>query len=510
VQFLLVAALVVSVGASTSCGRPAPPQPTPSAVTLRFGVALPKTPEASAGIRAFVNNLFSESLVGTSWDGYPFARLAAEWTWKDNGLTLELRIRDNLRFHDGTPVDNTFVRNTLLQVFKNPNSVSYQSVAGVEAIENNSVAIRLSRPEALLLSDLSNATISMGTPDKDDVGLGPYRLLERGAKTRLAAFDSYYRGKPQIDAIEILEFEEQRTSWAALMRGQIDAVHEILPSALEFLQVKGQSNARTFPFTRPYFIYLLFNVKHPILKSAQVRQALSYAVDRQAIVDRGLDRQGSLADGPIWPAHWAYGTTQKAYTHNVEAATARLDAAGLAMRRGRDDGRMPSRFRFKCLTIAKNATFEKIALLLQKQLYEIGIDMDVEAVSLQELGARAASGNFDVILAERTSGRSLVWTYLFFHSKKFGGAYTAADTVLDKLRATSTEAAVRATVSDLQQIFHDDPPGIFIAWPTVARVVSTKFIVPDEEGPDVSGGSDIVPGRDIIGSISRWRAADRP
>jgi ABC-type transport system substrate-binding protein len=504
------AALMFCLGASTSCGRPSAPQPPPDPVTLRFGVALPKTPEASAGIRAFVNNLFSESLVGTGWDGHPFARLASEWKWKDDGLTLELRIRDNLKFHDGTPVDNTFVRNTLLQVFKNPNSVSYRSVASVEALENNTVAIRLSRPEALLLSDLSNATISMGDPSKADVGLGAYRLLERGAKTRLAAFDSHYRGKPQIDAIEILEFEDQRTSWAALMRGQIDAVHEILPSALEFLQVEGQSNARTFPFTRPYFIYLLFNVKHPILKSAQVRQALSYAIDRQAIVDRGLDRQGSLADGPIWPAHWAYGTAQKAYTPNVEAATARLDAAGLALRHGRDPGRMPSRFRFKCLTIAKHATFEKIALLLQKQLYEIGIDMEVEAVSLQELGARAASGNFDAILAERTSGRSLVWTYLFFHSKKFGGAYTAADTVLDRLREASTEAAVRTTVSDLQQIFHDDPPGIFIAWPTVARVVSTKFIVPDEEGPRVIAGSDIVAGRDIIGNISKWRAADRP
>ena len=189
--------------------------------------------------------------------------MASEWEWKDNGLTLELRIRDGLKFHDGTPVDNTFIKNTLLEVFKNTSAVSYQSVAHVETLENNSVAIRLSRPEALLLADLSNATISIGDRAKADIGLGPYRLLERGSKTRLSAFDAYYRGKPQIDAIEIQEFEEQRTSWAALMRGQIDAVHEILPSALEFLQAKGQTNVRTFPFTRPYFIYLSFQRQAP-------------------------------------------------------------------------------------------------------------------------------------------------------------------------------------------------------------------------------------------------------
>ena len=99
-------------------------------------------------------------------------------------------------------------------------------------------------------------------------------------------------------------------------------------------------------------------------------------------MDRGLDHQGTLADGPIWPSHWAYSTAQKSYTHNVEAATLRLDAAGLTLRPRREAGHMPSRFRFKCLTIAKNATFEKMALLLQKQLYEIGVDMDIEAVSL--------------------------------------------------------------------------------------------------------------------------------
>ncbi len=170
---------------------------------------------------------------------------------------------------------------------------------------------------------------------------------------------------------------------------------------------------------------------------------------------------------------------------------------------------MPSRFRFKCLTIAKNATFEKIALLLQKQLYEIGVDMEIEAVSLQELGARAASGTFDAILAERTSGRSLVWTYLVFHSKKFGGAYTSADTALDRLRQTSAEADVRTAVSDLQQIFHDDPPAIFIAWPKVARVVSTKFIVPEEGGPRCHRA-----GRRLAGGRHRQHlqvaAADQP
>ena len=148
-------------------------------------------------------------------------------------------------------------------------------------------------------------------------------------KARLAAFDGYYHGRPQIDFLEIEGFDEQRATWAALMRGEIDAVHEISPTAIDFVQAEGQTNLRTFPFVRPYYVHLLFNVKHPILKNAAVRQALSYALDRQAIIDLALNRQGTVAEGPIWPFHWAYSTAQKVYTHNSEAATLRLDAAGL-------------------------------------------------------------------------------------------------------------------------------------------------------------------------------------
>jgi ABC-type transport system substrate-binding protein len=487
---LLVPTLGLALGACTS----PPPPKAAEPVTLNIGVALPKTPEASAGFRAFVNNLLSESLVGMGWDGRPFGRIASDWTWSDDGLTLELRIRPNMKFHDGKLADNTFIRDTLTRIFSNPPnrsfSVSYPSVTKVETAPDGVVRISLSRPEALLLADLSNSTIS--DPANDDNGLGPYRLLSRTPRVQLAAFDGYYRGRPNIDSVNVSEFEEQRSSWAALMRGQIDAVHEISPAARDFIDAEGQTGVRTFSFTRPYYIQLLFNVNHPVLRNPLVRQALSYAVDRQAIIDLALNKQGSVAEGPIWPFLWAYSTAQKTYTHNVEAATLRLDSAGLRMRKATETGRMPSRLRFKCLTVAKNSTFEKIAMVLQKQLYEIGVDMEIEPVSVEELGKRLGTGNYDAILAERTSGRSLAWTYLTFHSSK-GLGYKATDKVLDRLRLVSTDGEIRTAVSDLQQIFHDDPPAIFIAWPKVARVVSSKFEVPDEGG------------RDVIGTLWQWK-----
>ena len=212
----------------------------------------------------------------------------------------------------------------------------------------------------------------------------------------------------------------------------------------------------------------------------------------------GLDSQGTVADGPIWPFHWAYSTAQKNYTHNVEAATLRLDAAGLRLPKARRGRPHAEPVPLQVPDVAKNATYEKIALLLQKQLYEIGVDMEIETRRCRSWDARVNHGKFDAILAERISGRSLVWTYLVFHSSKNsaalqGGRRDARPASL----GTSTDAEVQTNVSDLQQIFHDDPPAIFFAWPQVARVVSTKFSFPTSPDPRRTRP-------DVINTIWKW------
>lgn len=492
--------LLAAGGVSGCSGGTRTPPVKPEPVTLKFGIAVPTTGTASSGVTRFINNFVADSIVGIGWDGRATDRLVlddAEWT--EDQLALKLRLRPNIKFHDGTTLDRSYFRERLEAILKEPQTpgtnVSYQSVTGVQLDPetDDRVVIKLSRPEAFLLTDLANSTLTH--PDKPQIGTGPYKVVTLEPKARLAAFDSYYRGRPKIDFLEIEGFEQLRASWAALMRGQIDAVHEIAPTAIDFVQAEGQTNVRTFPTLRPYYVQVIFNVRHPILKNPAVRQALSYAIDRQAIIDLALNRQGTVADGPIWPYHWAHSTARKTYTHNTDSAMLRLDSAGLKMAASKVPGGMPSRFRIRCLTLANDARYEKIALVLQKQLYEIGVDLEVVALPGKELIQQLSSGQFEMLLMERTSGRSLAWTYLTFHSGQNPAGYTAADKVLERLRRTTADAGIRTAVSDLQQVLHDDPPAIFILWPKIARVVSSRFAVEEEEG------------RDVMSRFWLWRAA---
>lgn len=360
----------------------------------------------------------------------------------------------------------------------------------------NRLIIQLARPEAFFLTDLSNSSLSL--PWNHDVGTGPFKRSSDAReftadRVRLTAFDGYYRGRPSVDAIELRRYDEHRAAWAALMRGDIDAVHETSPGAMDF--VEQQHTVRTFPLTRPYYMNLLFNMRHPDLRHVAVRQALSHAVDREAIIQVALHGRGHVAESPIWPQHWAYDPGPKTYRYNREAARLLLEGAGYRERRSTAPGRVPSRFKFVCLTIENDVRFEKIALLLQKQFYEIGVDMEVQALPLRALFERIQKGDFDALLAERSSGRSLTWVYTMFHSSTTPGGYRSADAILDRLRRARSDEETRTAVCDLLELLYDDPPAIFLAWPIVARAVSNTFVVPEESG------------HDVMGTVWQWRPA---
>jgi ABC-type transport system substrate-binding protein len=82
-----------------------------------------------------------------------------------------------------------------------------------------------------------------------------------------------------------------------------------------------------------------------------------------------------------------------------------------------------------------------------------------------------------------------------FQSYNFTG-YTAADATLDAIRTATSDEEVRTRTAELQRIFVEDPPAVFLAWETTTRAVSNEFSIPIE------------PGRDILSSIWRWRPAE--
>ncbi len=329
---------------------------------------------------------------------------------------------------------------------------------------------------------------------------GPFRVTARERdRADLEAFDGYYRGRPRIDRVEVRGYPTARAAWAALMRGEIDFLYEVGPEAIEF--VEGGTDVRAFSLLRPYVFLLGFNVARPTLRDARVRQALNLAIDKNAAIDLAFGGRGVAATGPVWIRHWTYDEAVSPVRHDPDAARALLEAAGWPTPGPGVGKARRGRLTLSCMVPAGYESLERLALMLQKQLLDVGVDLDLEAVPSPELAERLAAGRFDTFLFPQIAGTGLTGPCWFWHSPAGGvgpfvrHGYDAADAALDRMRRASDDEALRAAVRDVQRVVAADPPAVFVAWQERSRAVRRRFEIP--------AAAD----RDVLGSLAQWRLA---
>jgi ABC-type transport system substrate-binding protein len=336
------------------------------------------------------------------------------------------------------------------------------------------------REPSILLQEALEAPLQKPGPGL--IGTGPFKVVA-GSPANIESNRAYYLGPPNIRTIEFETYPNVRAAWADLLRDRIDMLYEVGPEAID--SIKGSNTASLFTFTRRYQHVIVFN---PAVKrlSARVRQALSYAIDRPAIVNQALRTYGVPSSGPIWPKHWAVRNDLPRFELDSKRAMELL-------------GSSKTPFHFTCL-VAPESIDERIALEVKRQLAAIGVDMDVQGASREEILKRAADGQYEAAAVERVSGPTVFRPYLVWHSGapfNFGGfGGSVIDAALDRVKQASDESMLRTAIVDMNKAFMDDPPALFLAWSVRARAVSKRFVVPAVE-----------PGRDVLATLRMWRPA---
>jgi len=379
---------------SSAC-RAAPPSP-PKPVHLSVGFADTGLYNRDTGIAVLVSQLEDERLIRLSADGRFEPALAERWEQSPDGLAWTFFLRRGLTFHNGMPLDAQAATARLRQPIVSGSSPGFRDVLSVEARGPLELVIRLRRPSRFVLDALAVQSIRSSGPNS--AGAGPFRATsQQKDRASLSAFSGYYRGKPAISQVDIRPYRDGRNAWSALMRGEIDFLFEVSPDALDF--VKGSSATQVKSFIRQHLYTLGFNMRHPVLRERAVRVALSEAVNRDEIVKVQFGGRGAAATSMLWPKHWAYDAHLPMFGYAPMDAGRLLDAAGLVVKPA-VDRRMPSRFRFTCLLPESDARFERMALMLQRQFIEVGVDMQLEPVSMGTLVQRLGTGQYEAFLFE--------------------------------------------------------------------------------------------------------------
>lgn len=469
------AAIIALAMCAAACG--APPAAAMPARVLRIGFGLPSGDAGTSGVRQAARILSVEGLLSFSRSGRPQPWLADRWDLTADGRSLTVHLKPGIQFHDGRAVDAATVRDALQAQLPSYMGPAFADISTIRATSPQSLNIQMTRRSNFVLESLDAGLTS---PDSPEAGTGPFRMAERGADDILAleAYDAYRDGRPTIPRVEFHAYRSERAAWADMLRGDVDMLYEVNAEALQSLEPSSQIAVYSHP--RNYAYVLLMNVQRPELGDRRVRRQLNGAIDRRALVAEAMNGHGRPVDSPIPPEHWAAPQPDEVQRFSYQPTPLE---------------------RSRALTcIFADASLERMAMAVQRQLRQIGVELALERIPIDQLYARAAAGQFDLLLADMIAGPTMSRQQWFFGSgAQFNwGHYSnpAVDGAFDAMRGAASDTEYRLAVASYAHAIVDDPPAIFLAWSERTRAVSTRYAVPADQG------------RDVFSTLRQWHAAD--
>lgn len=331
---------------------PAPtPEPPKAAAPTSFRIAVgidPDNMDPAQITTVLVTNIvkyMAEPLVKIDKEGKAQPALATSWEISDDGLEYTLHLREEVTFQDGTPFDAEAVKWNFDRLFdpniKSRNLRNFAAIKEVEAVDANTVKVHLKNPSAPMLGVLSTYLLVSPESAKAEgnsyeaisvpVGTGPYGFKERVAGERIvvARNANYWGEQPYYDEVVFQIVPEAATRESLLLAGQVDMI--VLPpiSDVPALQANPDVKVLLVPTSRILYIGINNRDKDGVLTDVRVRQALNYAVDKQAIIRSVLFNAGEPMENPIGAK--LYGDcSQSPYDYNPEKAKELLSEAGHA------------------------------------------------------------------------------------------------------------------------------------------------------------------------------------
>lgn len=432
-----------------------------------------------------MQNLSLEGLTRIGQDGRVEPRLAEGWSFSPDRLIMTLRLRPGVKFHDGSNVTADTVAEILrisLPGFMGP---AFRDVDRIASVAADRIEIHFTEPSRFSEEALE---LNLSKLNEPTVGTGPFSAVDPKSLSELRANPDYYLGPPNVDRVLVTNYPSVRSAWADMLRDQIDMLYEVGTDALDSLQ--GGNNISLFSFTRPYQYVVFLNTRVPSLRAARIRRALNLAIDRSVLVQDAFGGHALPSSGPIWPNHWALGQELSRFSFDPSTAASLLSSEDNAK------GSVAVSLRFTCLV---PPDYERIALVVSRQLEAVGVKMDLKEASIEESLEALRKHDYEAVLFDMVSGPGMFRLYGLWHT---GGSLNIGqstspevDAALDRIRHAKSDDQYRSAVAAFQKAMLDDPPAIFLAWSERARAVSRRF--------DVAAQPD----RDILLSLRLWKPA---
>jgi peptide/nickel transport system substrate-binding protein len=493
----VLAAAIVRVVIAVAAGMAAPATAAAQGAAAGPGVLRVVAPweigsldPSSAGY-VFTRLEVAETLVDADDAGTLIPGLASSWTVSSDQLSWRFTLRRGARFHDGSPVTADAVVRALERARARPGLLRSVPIKSISA-SGAEVLVELGRPFAALPAFLAHSSTLVLAPAsfaadgsvQSIIGSGPYKVASMQPPQKIAVqrFDGWQGGKPAIERVEYLAAGRAETRSLLARSGQADLVFTHDPANFETLRRQAGIVFHSLPIPRA--VYLKVNSGHRILGDADVRRAISLAIDRPGIAAAVL-REPRAAATQLFPPsvqEWHVAGLQP-LTRDLQQARQLLASRGWTP--GADGwlsrGGVP--FKVTLRTYPDRPELPVIAAAVQAQLKQVGIDVVVAIGNSSEVPSGHKDGSLELALVARNYalvpdpiGTMLQdfgpeggdWGAMNWRSASVGSALDALSLTDDPQRR-SVQRGVVATVIQAEL------PVIPIAWYQHTATSSTRL-----------------------------------
>ncbi|MDS0260989.1 ABC transporter substrate-binding protein [Haloarcula sp. S1CR25-12] len=419
-----------------------------------------------------------EGLFGVDSNGAVQPKLVSDWSRSDGDTRWEFTLRDDVTLHDGSALGADAVVFSLERAFSTSGSrLSGLPIDAVEAADDRTVAVTTSEPLASLPGQLTRPPAGIISPDSANgdgevesaIATGPFQVDSWQPDSQLAVtkHDGYHGTVPTLERAVLERVQDPQTRMLKLQNDEL-ALATNLPSS-EASTLGHESGLTLHRNEGPGTQILVFNTDRQPLSDRRVRQAMLYAIDRNAIVDSVLEGIGSPAHAP-WDSEridWSADDLQT-YEHDAEQAATLLSEAGWEQDGDvrRKDGQD---LQITLWTYNDRPTLSDVVTVLQSQLGTVGFDIEVRVTEWGALNEAKQNGDFDVFAG--------FWTFYrsppdpdtltnFYHSEQniLDSPYQNAevDELLESGRTTFDESERAEMYNEVQEIVMTDVPVGFL------------------------------------------------
>ena len=381
-SLLLLAGLLCAV--LSGCGDSSTaetPESRAAANTIVVGIAqdldnsLDPHKTVKAGTREVMFNVF-EGLMKPTPEGDLTPAIASDYQVSEDRLTYTFTLRDGVKFHNGDTVTAEDVVYSIQRCAAATETgivpvEAFSIITDIQALDERTVAITISEPSNEFISYLTTAILPADYEEQDTapVGTGPFRFVSRTAQDSivLEKFDEYWGTPANLDKVTFKIIENADSLLMSLQSGAIDLCAHLTSTQVAQLGEDFQIEEGTMNLVQALY---LNNAMAPF-DNELVRQALSYAVDKQGIIDLAFDGYGSPIGSSMYPAFGKYfdESLTDYYPHDTEKAKELLAQAGY-----------PDGFSMTITVPSNYKPHMDTAQVLVQQLAEVGITAEIQAV----------------------------------------------------------------------------------------------------------------------------------